>query len=155
MKKVLAVLMMFSISVLTFAAEKTVEKTEKKQILRKIASEQEVKCAANPNEGIGIDPDYIEKQVSKASSCYEESHIVESCGAGSSLDGITTAFAIKVCDKFAGKLSKADTDLKKRMSTRCNSVCNPETDGTMCNSQQSFCRLDVSKFISSVTYKEN
>ena len=132
-----------------FAAE-----TANKSVKRKIASE-EVKCAANPNEGIGIDPDYIEKQVKAAKSCYEASHIVEMCGAGSSMDNMTTSAAISVCDKLTGKLSKADANLKKLMGDRCSKVCNPETDGTLCMSQQAFCRLDVSKFINSVNSSIN
>lgn len=137
-----SVVLGFSFS--AFSAE-----TTNKSVKRKIASE-EIKCAANPNEGIGIDPEYIEKQVKASKYCYEASHIVESCGAGSSMDSMTTSAAITVCDKLAGKLSKADANLKKLMGDRCSRVCNPQTDGTLCLSQQAFCRLDVSKFINSV-----
>jgi hypothetical protein len=66
------------------------------------------------------------------------------------MDNAITSPAIVKCDKEAGKLSKADADLKKRMVNRCSSVCNPQTDGTMCISSQAFCRLDVSKFINAV-----
>ncbi len=137
-----SVVLGFSVS--AFSAE-----TTNKSVKRKIASE-EIKCAANPNEDIGIDPDYIEKQVKASKSCFEASHIVESCGAGSSIDNMTTSAAIAVCDKLAGKLSKSDANLKKLMRDRCSRVCNPQTDGTLCISQQAFCRLHVSKFINSV-----
>lgn len=90
-----------------------------------------------------------------AKSCYEASNIVENCGAGSSMDSAMAGAAIKACDKFTGKLSKADTDLRKKMSDRCTKTCNPQKDGTMCISRQAFCQLDVAQFINSVTYKED
>ena len=147
MSKILMVVLMMVFSTSAFSADT-------KSVKRKIASE-EIKCSANPNEGIGIDPDYIEKQVKSAQSCYEASHIVESCGAGSSMDNMTTSVAISLCDKLTGKLNKADTNLRKLMEDRCSKVCNPQTDGTMCMSQQAFCRLDVSKFMNSVSSKNN
>lgn len=132
MRILLAMLMIASFSAPAFAAD-------------------DIKCSENPNSGIGIDPEYIGKQVAKASSCHEASRIVESCAAGSTLDTSTVPDAIALCDKLTGVLSKSDADLKHRMSTRCYSVCNPKTEGTMCISQQVFCQLDVSKFLNSVS----
>lgn len=146
--------MVMASMVLGFSFQAFSAETGNKSVKRKIAS-AEIKCAANPNEGIGIDPEYIEKQVKEAKSCYEASNIVESCGAGSSMDSMTTSAAISLCDKLTGKLSKADANLKKLMGDRCSKVCNPQTDGTMCISQQAFCRLDVSKFLNSVNSQMN
>jgi hypothetical protein len=121
---------------------------------RKPASD-DIKCAADPNQGIGIDPDFVIKQVQAATSCYQASHIVESCGAGSSMDGGTTSAAADFCDKQTGKLSNSDVALQKSMLERCRKVCNPQTDGTLCISQQAFCNLDVAKFMNSVNSKNN
>lgn len=138
--------LMFSFSTISAVA------APDKKINRKMASE-EIKCSAKPNEGIGIDPDYIVKQVKAASSCYQASAVVENCGAGSSMDSITTGAAIEVCDKLTGKLSASDNTLKKSMLKRCAQVCSLQDDGTMCIAQQAFCRLDVSKFLNTVNMK--
>lgn len=127
------VLMMVSFSISAFAAD-------------------EIRCAAN--DGVGIDREYIEKQVAKA-SCYEASRIVESCATGGAMDVLTTGFAIDVCDKATGRLSAADKELKARMLERCKQVCDERTDGLMCISQPAFCRLNVSRFLYSVRSNEN
>ncbi len=114
----------------------------------------EIKCEADSN-GPGIDPDYVIAQIHKVKECFQASQIVEACGAGSSMDNMTTAAAIEVCDKQTGKLSKSDASLKKLMLKRCDKECDPQNDGTLCISAQSFCHLDVSKFFNSVNSANN
>lgn len=118
-------------------------------VKRKMAS-TEIKCEDPKNPGPGIDPDFIEKQVKAATSCYDATIIVEACGAGSAIDNMTTSAAIEVCDKFTGKLNKSDIALKKSMNDRCVKICNAKKDGSMCLSEMAFCMLSVSKFMNSV-----
>ncbi len=147
MVKILTVVLMMVLSTAAFSADIM-------SVKRKIAF-AETKCSENPNKGIGIDPDYIEEQINSVQFCYQASDIVESCGAGSSMDNRTTGAAISLCDKLTGELNTADINLKNLMEDRCSKVCNPQTDGTICISQQAFCRLDVSKFMNSVNRKNN
>lgn len=147
MLKVIVSGLVFSFSLSSMAAPP-------KRADRKIAS-AEIKCAENPSDGPGIDPDFVIKQVQAQSTCYHASEIVENCAAGSSMDSPMTGAAIAVCDKLAGKLSKPDAALKKTMLARCEKVCDPKNDGTLCISQQAFCRLDVSQFLNSVNNKIN
>lgn len=119
---------------------------ETKKSGRHIASE-EIKCSANDG---AMDPEYITNQISAAESCYQAAKIAESCAFGSSLDNQIAGTAESVCDKATGKVSKSDQKLRKMMTDRCGKMCNPRTDGTLCQAEQAFCRLDASKFINSV-----
>jgi hypothetical protein len=108
---------------------------------------EEIKCSEN---GQDMDDDYIIKQVEKSGSCSKAAEAVENCGFGSSKDNATTGAAIQVCDKESGKMSGADKSMRAAMTKRCEKVCNPRKEGTLCQSSISFCKLNVAKFMNGV-----
>lgn len=111
------------------------------------------KCAEMP-EG-GMDPDGIIKQIEAASYCEEAASIAESCGFGSSLDVSIAGTAEQKCEKETAKLGKSDKKLKEMMSARCGKICNPQKDGTLCQSTLAYCRMNVAKFIYTVNQPGN
>lgn len=137
MKKLLALSALALLMNTSFAATSAAKK-----VGRKVAQEA-IKCTED-----------VEGQISVAPGCHEAINVAEACAWGSSRDVSITAAAQKVCDnKELKKISKADTGLLKQMQTRCQSACNPRTDGTMCISQISFCSLTATQFIASFYYE--
>lgn len=86
-------------------------------------------------------------QISSLTNCDEAISTARTCAWGSSADTQTVVAAESVCEKDLKDITVSDSALKLEMTKRCASLCNPQTDGTLCLSSQAFCRLNVVEFI--------
>lgn len=142
--KLLIAISMLLMSLSSFAAE---PKTPAPEPVRKVAQEQ-INCSNTP--------DGIIAQIGVAPSCRNGIRVAEECGYGSSIDYQFVDAAKTLCyAKDLKKMSKADKKLVETLEKRCASMCNPQTEGTMCNSFMSYCELNATKFFISFYDKLN
>jgi hypothetical protein len=114
---------------------------------RKIAQEQ-IKCNDTA--------DGIIAQIGVAPSCREGVRIAEECGYGSRIDYQFVDAAKTLCyAKDLKSMTKDDKKLVATLEKRCASMCNPQTEGTMCTSFISYCELNATKFFISFYDKMN
>lgn len=119
-------------STFSFAETKMPEKSG-----RKIAQE-EIKCGTTIDENVAM--------IKLANDCYSAMNVAKTCAMGSSGDVSTVVAAQAVCEKDFKKITKDDSALKAKMARRCEKLCDPKNDGTMCLSQIYFCKLSVTEF---------
>jgi hypothetical protein len=142
--KLLIATSMLIMSLSSFAATPTPPASKP---ARKVAQEQ-INCSNTPDE--------IVSQIGNAPSCRDGIRVAEQCGYGSSIDYQFVDAAKTLCyAKDLKKISKADKKLVATLEKRCATLCNSQTEGTMCNSFMSYCELNATKFFISFYDKLN